>query len=41
MNQTRSLEVEFAIGLDAKLATAHAYLGLMKVLLGRATTGPM
>jgi hypothetical protein len=41
MSRTRSLELEFAIGLDGKLAIAHAYLGLMKVLLGRATTGPM
>jgi hypothetical protein len=36
MNQTRSLEFGFAMGLDGKLAIAHAYLGLMKVLLGRA-----
>jgi tetratricopeptide (TPR) repeat protein len=28
MSQTRSLEFEFAIGLDGKLAIAHAYLGL-------------
>lgn len=29
MSQTRNLE--FATGLDGKLAIAHAYLGLMKV----------
>ena len=29
MSQTRSLEFEFAIGLDGNLAMAHAYLGLM------------
>jgi TolB-like protein len=27
---------EFAVSLEASLATAHAYLGLMKVFLGRA-----
>jgi hypothetical protein len=41
MSQTRSLEFEFAIGLDGKLATAHAYLGLMRFFLGRATPQPM
>jgi hypothetical protein len=41
MSQTRSLEFEFAIGLDGKLAIAHGFLGLMKVHLGRGTTGPM
>lgn len=29
-------EFEFAVSLEASLATAHAYLGLMKVFLGRA-----
>ena len=29
-------EFEFAVSLEANLATAHAYLGLMKVFLGRA-----
>ena len=29
-------EFEFAVRLEANLATAHAYLGLMKVFLGRA-----
>ena len=29
-------EFEFAVGLDANLATAHAYLGQMKFSLGRA-----
>ena len=28
-------EVEFAVGLEPNFATAHAYLGLFKVLLGR------
>ena len=41
MSRTRSLEFEFAIDLDGKLAIAHGYLGLMKVLLGRRTTGPV
>jgi hypothetical protein len=36
MNQTRGLDLQFAIGLDGKLAIASAYLGLIKVLLGRA-----
>jgi hypothetical protein len=30
-------EFEFAVSLDGNLATAHAYIGLMKVFLGRAT----
>jgi hypothetical protein len=29
-------EFEFSVSLAASLATAHAYLGLMKVFLGRA-----
>ena len=29
-------EFEFSVSLEASLATAHAYLGLMKVFLGRA-----
>jgi tetratricopeptide (TPR) repeat protein len=29
-------EFKLAVGLDAKLATAHAFLGLTKVFLGRA-----
>jgi len=29
-------EFEFAVSLEASLATAHSYLGLMKVFLGRA-----
>ena len=41
MSQTRSLEFAFAIGLDGKLPIAHAYLGLMKFFLGRATQAPM
>ena len=29
-------EFQLAVGLDPKLATAHAYLGLTKLFLGRA-----